>query len=76
MVMPEEIMRATGVPCAVIGDGEVVFPRLVEKLARNEPWEDLPGIASLVDGTYRANASPHPAFPVRAQDLIMVDGSI
>ena len=57
MVMPEEIMRATGVPCAVIGDGEVVFPRLAEKLARNEPWEELPGIASLIGGTYRANAN-------------------
>ena len=62
MVMPEEIMRATGVPCAVIGDGEVVFPRLVEKLARNEPWEDLPGVASLVGGKYRANASA-PGLP-------------
>jgi radical SAM superfamily enzyme YgiQ (UPF0313 family) len=56
MVMPEEIMRATGVPCAVIGDGETVFPRLVDKLARKEPWENLPGVASLVGGKYRTNA--------------------
>ena len=54
-VMPEEIMRATGVRCAVIGDGEVVFPDLVEKLAWNEQWEDLPGVASLIGGVYRAN---------------------
>jgi hypothetical protein len=57
MIMPEEIMRATGVPCAVVGDGEVVFPRLVEKLARNEPWEDMPGVASLVDDKFRANST-------------------
>jgi radical SAM superfamily enzyme YgiQ (UPF0313 family) len=56
MVMPEEIMRATGVPCAVIGDGETVFPRLVDKLARKEPWENLPGVASLVGGKYGTNA--------------------
>ena len=56
MVMPEQIMRATGVPCAVIGDGEVVFPRLLEKLGSNQPWEAIPGIASLTGGTYRANA--------------------
>ena len=56
MVMPEEIMRATSVPCGVVGDGEVVFPRLVEKLALNEPWEELPGVASLIDGKFRANA--------------------
>jgi len=55
MVMPEEIMRATGITCAVIGDSEVVFPRLVEKLARNEPWEDLPGVASMVGGKFRTN---------------------
>ena len=55
MIMPEEIMRATGVPCAVIGNGEDVFPRLVEKLARNEPWEELPGVASLLGGMFRAN---------------------
>jgi radical SAM superfamily enzyme YgiQ (UPF0313 family) len=56
MVMPEQIMRKTGVPCAVIGDGEVVFSLLVEKLVGNQSWEDLPGVASLVGGTYRANA--------------------
>ncbi len=57
MVMPEEIMRATGVPCAVVGDGESVFPRLIERMARNEPWAELPGVASLVGGRYRANAT-------------------
>ncbi len=61
-VMPEEILRATGVTCAVIGDGEAVFPHLLERLGRNEPWEDLPGIASLVNNTFRANA-PAPGIP-------------
>ncbi len=55
MLMPEEIMRATAVSCAVTGDGTVVFPRLIEKLARKLPWEDLPGIASIIDGKYRIN---------------------
>jgi radical SAM superfamily enzyme YgiQ (UPF0313 family) len=61
MVMPAEILRATGVSCAVIGDGPSVFPRLVDRLARKVSWEDLPGIASFVDGEYRINT---PAFPV------------
>ncbi len=56
MVMPEEIMRATGVPCAVVGDGAMVFPRLIEKMSSKEPWENLPGVASLIDGRYRVNA--------------------
>ncbi len=57
MIMPEEIMRATGVPCAVVGDGDNIFPRLVEKLARNDSWEDLPGVASLAGDNFRANAA-------------------
>lgn len=56
MIMPEEILRATQSSCAVIGGGEVVFLRLIEKLGQSESWEDLPGIASLVKGAYRANA--------------------
>jgi radical SAM superfamily enzyme YgiQ (UPF0313 family) len=64
MIMPEEILRATHLRCAVIGDGEIVFPRLIEKLARNEPWEDLPGIASLINGKYRVNV--HAPGPFRS----------
>lgn len=58
-VMPEQVMIATGVPCAVIGSGEVVFPSLVEKLVGNQSWEDLPGVASLAGGACRVN-SPEP----------------
>ncbi len=54
-VMPEEILRLTGISLAVIGDGEVTFPLLLERLSRGEPFEDLPGIASLADGEFRAN---------------------
>jgi radical SAM superfamily enzyme YgiQ (UPF0313 family) len=55
MIMPEEILRATRSTCVVIGNGETVFPRLIEKFGKNESWEDLPGVASLVNGTYWAN---------------------
>jgi radical SAM superfamily enzyme YgiQ (UPF0313 family) len=44
-VMAEEIMRFAGVSCAVLGDGEVVFPRMLERMGRGEPFDDLPGIA-------------------------------
>jgi radical SAM superfamily enzyme YgiQ (UPF0313 family) len=55
MIMPEEILRTTRSSCAVIGNGESVFLRLIKKLGNNEAWEDLPGVASLVNGVYRAN---------------------
>jgi radical SAM superfamily enzyme YgiQ (UPF0313 family) len=57
-VMPEEILRASGVRSAVIRDGEVIFPRVLEKIARHEPYDDLPGVATLADGLFRTNPSP------------------
>ncbi len=54
-VMPEQIMRATGVPMAVTGDGEIVFPALVERLAAGMPYDDLSGIATIKDGIFREN---------------------
>ena len=47
-VMAEEVLRFAGVSCGVLGDGEEVFPRMVGRLGRGEPFDDLPGIA-LVD---------------------------
>ncbi len=54
-VMPEEILRTTGVSSAVLGDGEVTFPLLLERLSRGEPFEDLAGIALIAAGEFRAN---------------------
>jgi radical SAM superfamily enzyme YgiQ (UPF0313 family) len=54
-VMPEEILRTTGVTSAVIGDGEVTFPRLLERMARQDPYADLPGVAVLEDGKCKVN---------------------
>ncbi|MBF0527969.1 MAG: cobalamin-dependent protein [Deltaproteobacteria bacterium] len=54
-VMPEEILRATGISSAIIGDGEVTFPLLLERLSRGEPFDDLSGVALLMNGEFRAN---------------------
>ncbi len=55
-VMPEEILRAVGADCAVIGDAEETFPSLLDRIKRRVPWEDLPGVAFVKNGAYRANA--------------------
>jgi radical SAM superfamily enzyme YgiQ (UPF0313 family) len=60
-VMPEEILRALDVSLAVIGDGEVTFPRLLDRMARGESWEDLPGLAMIQGGIFRSNAGSAPA---------------
>ncbi len=54
-VMPEEILRLTRVSRAVIGDGESVFTRLLERLARGDPGRDLAGVAAVDDGIFRLN---------------------
>jgi radical SAM superfamily enzyme YgiQ (UPF0313 family) len=46
-VMTEEILRFAGVSCGVLGDGEAVFPRLLERMASGDAFDDLPGIAVL-----------------------------
>ncbi len=57
-VMPEEILRAVGADCAVIGDAEETFPRLLDRVKYREQWEDLPGIAFVKNGAFKINAQP------------------
>ncbi|MFO0754093.1 MAG: cobalamin-dependent protein [Thermodesulfovibrionales bacterium] len=63
-VMPEEIMRRTGASYAVLGDGESLFPRLLESLGNNEALRQIPGIAWRSGGRIVVNppgAPPHAA---------------
>ncbi|MBI5678432.1 MAG: cobalamin B12-binding domain-containing protein, partial [Planctomycetes bacterium] len=55
-VMPEELLRYTGADCAVLGDGEVVFPKLLSALSQGEIPGRLPGIAWLEDDVFKKNA--------------------
>ena len=58
-VMPEQILRLVPDTLAVIGAGELVFPLLLERISRCEPYGALPGLACLEDGVLRRND----AFP-------------
>ena len=49
-VMPEQILRLAPNAVAVLGDGELLFPRLLERIAAAEPFGDLPGVAWLENG--------------------------
>lgn len=55
-VMPEEIMRYTGVHLAVLGDGEVVFPQLLNALENATPLRTLSGVAWIERGRFKQNA--------------------
>ncbi|MBM4065005.1 MAG: radical SAM protein [Planctomycetes bacterium] len=54
-VMPEELLRYTGANWAVLGDGEVIFSKLLSALSQGENPGNLPGIAWLEDNGLKKN---------------------
>ena len=55
-VMPEEILRVAGdVSGCVIGDGETIFPPLLDRIAQGGDFHDIPGVAWIENGTFRRN---------------------
>jgi len=54
-VMPEALLRFTGAEWAVLGDGEVVFPRLLTALSHGNEPHQVPGIAWLYDSVFKIN---------------------
>ena len=61
-VMPEQILRLAPVTCAVVGDGEMVFPQLLERISRDERFSDLPSVAFIENGVFRRNSSAVAGF--------------
>src|SRR5450631_3373933 len=61
-VMPEQILRLVPVTCAVVGDGEMVFPQLLERISSHERFSDLPGVASIENGVFHLNSSVASGF--------------
>ena len=57
-VMSEQILRLCPALCAVAGDGETVFPLLLECISREGSLADVPGIAWLHDDVLRRNPRP------------------
>jgi radical SAM superfamily enzyme YgiQ (UPF0313 family) len=59
-VMPEEILRLTGANCAVLGEGETVFPELMKNPQNSTHLMRTPGIATIENGTCIANPCRSP----------------
>src|SRR3989304_9863644 len=62
-VMPEELLRYTGANWAVLGDGEVVFSKLLSALSLGAIPGKLPGIAWLEDNSVKKNTGYVDRFP-------------
>ncbi len=54
-VMPEALLRFTGADWAVLGDGEIVFPEVLEALSTGRMPKDIPGVAWIEDTGFRIN---------------------
>jgi radical SAM superfamily enzyme YgiQ (UPF0313 family) len=61
-VMPEEILRLGNVSCGIIGDGDAVFPRVLERIEQNRNFNDIPGLAQIKQGVFRKNDFPSSRF--------------
>jgi radical SAM superfamily enzyme YgiQ (UPF0313 family) len=70
---PEKAMKDYGADFVVLGEGEKVFPKLIDAVNQKKPTESIPGTALLVDGRIKTtprcylsedelNALPFPAW--------------
>ena len=54
-VMPEALLRFTEADWAVLGDGEIVFPKVLDILSKNMVPKDIAGVAWIEDTGFRIN---------------------
>lgn len=52
---PDEAIKTIGADFVVLGEGELVFPKLVDAITKGRQTESIPGIASMIDGHIRVN---------------------
>lgn len=53
---PEESLQTPGADFIVLGEGELVFPQLVNAIINRQPTEAMSGTASVVNGNVKINA--------------------
>jgi radical SAM superfamily enzyme YgiQ (UPF0313 family) len=52
---PEEAIKIFGADFVVIGEGELIFPELIDTLNKKLPTDSIPGTASMVKGNVKVN---------------------
>jgi anaerobic magnesium-protoporphyrin IX monomethyl ester cyclase len=73
---PEESIKEFGTDFVVIGEGELVFPELIDAINKGLPTESITGTASLVNGNIKINSGRYltedelNALPFPAWDLL------
>ena len=73
---PDESIKTFGADFVVIGEGELVFPQLIDAINKGLPTESIPGTASMVNGNVKINPGRYltedelNALPFPAWDLL------
>lgn len=73
---PEEALRIFGADFVVVGEGELVFPQLIDAVKKGLPTNAIPGTASVVNGKVQINPGHYlsedelNALPFPAWDLL------
>jgi radical SAM superfamily enzyme YgiQ (UPF0313 family) len=73
---PQEAIKTFGANFVVLGEGEQVFPELIDAMNHGRPAKSIPGTASMVDGHVIVNPGSHltedelNALPFPAWDLL------
>jgi radical SAM superfamily enzyme YgiQ (UPF0313 family) len=63
-IMPEEFLRYTSADYAVLGNGDVVFPKVLSNLKRKNNLKDIDGVAWLENGLFFKNSFSPSEFSV------------
>ena len=72
-VMPEPIMAYLELELGIWGDGEIVLPAVVKKIARGEDFFGTPGLIYRKEGKYHCNAPQLPElldFPLPIREAV------
>lgn len=56
---PEESIKIWGADFVVLGEGEKVFPELIDAINNGSPTESIPGIASRIHDRVKINPTLH-----------------
>ncbi len=62
---PEKSIKTFGADFVVLGEGELVFPELIDAVNNGLPIESVPGTASVIDGEIKIN----PGSPLSEDEL-------
>ncbi len=57
-VAPELLLRKCGADWAVLGNGETVFPALLDHFQTLKKSDPIPGAACMIDGVFKMNPAP------------------